>query len=44
MRHIMVHDYFRVDWDIVYATVQQHIPAFKAKAETMLRLLEKREA
>lgn len=39
MRHIMVHDYFKVDWDIVYATALTHIPAFKQQVEAMLRTL-----
>jgi len=39
MRHILVHDYFRVDWDIVYATAKTHIPAFRPLVETMLREL-----
>jgi uncharacterized protein with HEPN domain len=39
MRHIMVHDYFKVDWDIVYATAKIHMPALKPQVETMLRSL-----
>lgn len=36
MWHIMVHDYFKVDWHIVYATALLHIPAFKPQVESML--------
>jgi uncharacterized protein with HEPN domain len=39
MRHIMVHDYFKVDWDIVYTTAQQHVPALKPLVEAMLKSL-----
>lgn len=39
MRHIMVHDYFKVDWDIVFATARDHIPALKPQIEAMLALL-----
>lgn len=39
MRHIMVHDYFKVDWDIVYITAQTHVPALKPSVEAMLRSL-----
>ena len=39
MRHIMVHDYFKVDWDIVYVTAQNHVPALKPQIEAMLRSL-----
>ena len=36
MRHIMVHDYFKVDWDIVYATASVQVPALKPQIEKML--------
>ena len=39
MRHIMVHDYFKVDWDIVYTTAQTDVPALKPHIEAMLRSL-----
>jgi uncharacterized protein with HEPN domain len=39
MRHIMVHDYFKVDWDVVYATARFHIPALKSHIETILNSL-----
>ncbi len=37
MRHILVHDYFKVDWDIVYTTAQTHVPVLRPHVEAMLR-------
>ena len=39
MRHIMVHDYFKVDWDIVYATARDQVPALKPQIEAILASL-----
>jgi uncharacterized protein with HEPN domain len=39
MRHIMVHDYFKVDWNIVYVTARQHVPALRPQIEAMLQSL-----
>jgi uncharacterized protein with HEPN domain len=39
MRHIMVHDYFKVDWDIVFTTARDHIPALKPQIEAILASL-----
>ncbi len=39
MRHILVHDYFRVDWAIVYKTAKDDIPAFEAQVQAMLSSL-----
>ena len=39
MRHIMVHDYFKVDWDIVYATAREDIPKLKPWLERILATL-----
>jgi uncharacterized protein with HEPN domain len=39
MRHIMVHDYFKVDWDIVYETAKTHVPALRTHVEAMLKTL-----
>ena len=39
MRHVMVHDYFRVDWDIVYRTAAEHVPALRPQVEAMLQSL-----
>jgi uncharacterized protein with HEPN domain len=35
MRHIMVHDYFKVDWDIVFTTAKSHVPALKSQIEAI---------
>ncbi|OQB28025.1 MAG: hypothetical protein BWY10_00829 [Chloroflexi bacterium ADurb.Bin180] len=37
MRHILVHDYFRIDPDIVWAVVEKDLPDLKPKLESMLR-------
>ena len=39
MRHILVHDYFKVDWNIVYATARSDIPALRAEVEAILSAL-----
>jgi uncharacterized protein with HEPN domain len=39
MRHVMVHDYFRVDWDIVFTTASVHIPALRPHVQSMLKSL-----
>jgi uncharacterized protein with HEPN domain len=39
MRHILVHDYFKVDWDIVYTTARTHLPALLSELEAMLLAL-----
>jgi len=39
MRHIMVHDYFKVDWNIVFNTATHHVPALKPKIEAILSSL-----
>lgn len=36
MRHVMVHDYFKVDWEIVYTTAQRDIPALRPHVHAML--------
>jgi uncharacterized protein with HEPN domain len=36
MRHIMVHDYFKVDWDIVYSTARNDVPILKPLIEAIL--------
>jgi uncharacterized protein with HEPN domain/predicted nucleotidyltransferase len=40
MRHILVHDYFVIDTDIVWDAVERDLPDLKAKIERMLRKLE----
>jgi len=36
MRHIMVHDYFKVDWNIVYRAARDRIPVLKPQIEAIL--------
>lgn len=43
MRHILVHDYFRVDLDLVWSVVQNDLPALKGKLQSILRNLEEVE-
>jgi uncharacterized protein with HEPN domain len=40
MRHILVHDYFAVDTDILWDVIERDLPDLKAKVETILRKLE----
>lgn len=28
-RHVLVHDYFDIDWDILWAIVRQHVPVLR---------------
>jgi uncharacterized protein with HEPN domain len=39
MRHVMVHDYFKVDWDIVYTTARKDVPFLKQHIESILHSL-----
>jgi uncharacterized protein with HEPN domain len=39
MRHIMVHDYFKVDWDIVFNTAHKHLPVPRPQVEAILKSL-----
>jgi uncharacterized protein with HEPN domain len=39
MRHILVHDYFKVDWGIVFATARDYVPALKPVIEPILASL-----
>lgn len=43
MRHIMVHDYFQVDWDIVFETAVNHAPALRAHVVEMLASIPENE-
>ena len=36
MRHILVHDYFEIDKDIVWGVVERDLPVLKANVEMML--------
>ena len=39
MRHILVHDYFKVNWARVYETARDDVPALKPKIESILASL-----
>jgi uncharacterized protein with HEPN domain len=39
MRHVLVHDYFKVDWDIVFSTARDHVPVLKPQIESILQSL-----
>jgi uncharacterized protein with HEPN domain len=39
MRHVLVHDYFRVDWGVVYSTARDHVPALRPTIEAVLQSL-----
>lgn len=39
MRHVLVHDYFQVNWSRVYVTARDHVPALKPNVEAMLASL-----
>jgi len=36
MRNILVHDYFRINEDVVWETVDKHVPSLKAEIERIL--------
>ncbi len=39
MRNILVHDYFRINREIVWETVERHLPALKADVQQILQTL-----
>ncbi|MDB5329871.1 MAG: hypothetical protein JWP03_1022 [Phycisphaerales bacterium] len=39
MQHILFHDYFRVDWGVVFTTATNDIPALKPQIEAILAAL-----
>ena len=41
MRHILVHDYFAVDTDIVWDVIERDLPTLKAEIEAILQKLER---
>jgi uncharacterized protein with HEPN domain len=41
MRHILVHDYFAVDTDIVWDVIEHDLPDLKVKIETLLQQLDR---
>ena len=36
MRHILLHDYFKVNWSRVYETARDHVPQLKPQIEAIL--------
>ena len=40
MRHVLVHDYFGIDVDVVWGVVERELPELKRKVEELLRLVE----
>jgi uncharacterized protein with HEPN domain len=40
MRHILVHDYFAVDTDVVWDVIERDLPDLKGKVQGILRKLE----
>ncbi|HEU4345299.1 MAG TPA: HepT-like ribonuclease domain-containing protein [Candidatus Binatia bacterium] len=36
MRNILVHDYFRINHEIVWETVEHHLPPLKAEVQRIL--------
>lgn len=36
MRNILVHDYFRINQNIVWETIEQHLPTLKVEIERIL--------
>jgi len=39
MRHVLVHDYFRVDLDLVWITTKNNLPILKSQIEKILKEL-----
>jgi uncharacterized protein with HEPN domain len=44
MRHVLVHGYFDVDLDIVWAAVEVNLPILKTQVEAMLRAMDHLES
>ena len=40
MRHILVHDYFAVDTEVVWEVIERDLPELKTKIEMVLRRVE----
>ncbi len=40
MRHVLVHGYFEIDLDIVWAVIEKELPPLKGAIESILRQLE----
>ena len=39
MRHVIIHDYFEIDWNEVYNTAVRDVPALKPLIDTMFESL-----
>jgi uncharacterized protein with HEPN domain len=39
MRHVLVHDYFEVNWTRVYETARDHVPPLKTQIQSILASL-----
>jgi uncharacterized protein with HEPN domain len=39
MRNLLVHDYFRINQEIVWETVEKHLPALKIEVKRILEAL-----
>ncbi len=44
MRHILVHDYFSVRWDVIWRVVDEHLAPLRIEVEKMLRDLPSENA
>ena len=40
MRNVLVHDYFRINQEIVWETVEKHVPVLKAEMQKILSELQ----
>jgi len=40
MRHILVHDYFGIDTEVVWSAVQRNLPSLQEKITSLLRHLD----
>lgn len=38
MRHILVHDYFQIDLEIVWAVVEKELPALKEQLQKLVQI------
>jgi uncharacterized protein with HEPN domain len=41
MRHVLVHDYFEVNWTRVYDTARRHVPPLKPQIESLAAALQR---
>jgi uncharacterized protein with HEPN domain len=41
MRNLLVHDYFRINQEIVWETVEKHVPPLKTAVERIIEALPK---